>query len=115
MGACPIHDVKCLVGTELQIGQFGVLLQDSDSDAGRTETILAQPVPEQIEWYRWRGAAGQGRAGAGHTCQGMSRSFGRYRESVVFPREGSCQRLLVKMKRSRGRDRDDSARSGQFQ
>jgi hypothetical protein len=58
MGACPIHDVKYLLSTELQIGQFRVLLQDSD--LRRTETILAQPLAEQIEWYRWRG--GQGRA-----------------------------------------------------
>jgi hypothetical protein len=42
----------------LQIRQFGVLLQDSDSDVGRTEIILAQPLPEQIEWSRWGGGAG---------------------------------------------------------
>jgi hypothetical protein len=60
MGACPIHDLKYLLSTELQIGQFRVLLQDSD--VRRAETILAQPLPEQIEWYGWRGAAGQGLA-----------------------------------------------------
>jgi hypothetical protein len=58
MDACPIHDVNSLLSTDLQIRQFPVLLQDSD--VGRTETILAQPLPEQMEWYRRRGAAGQG-------------------------------------------------------
>jgi hypothetical protein len=52
MGACPIHDVKYLLSVELQIGQFRVRLQDSDFDVRRTETLLAQPLPEQIEWYR---------------------------------------------------------------
>jgi hypothetical protein len=32
MGGCPIHDEKYLLSMELQIGQFRVLLQDSDSD-----------------------------------------------------------------------------------
>jgi hypothetical protein len=41
MGACPIHNVKYLLGAELQIGQLRVLLQDSDFDVRRTETILA--------------------------------------------------------------------------
>jgi hypothetical protein len=50
MEACPIHDVKYLLTTELQIGQLGVLLHDSD--VRRPETILAQPLPEQIELYR---------------------------------------------------------------
>jgi hypothetical protein len=62
MAACPIPDVKYVLSTELQIGQFRVLLQDSDSDVRRIETILAQPLPEQIEWYRWRGGPGQGLA-----------------------------------------------------
>jgi hypothetical protein len=66
MGSCPIHDAKYLLSTELQIGQFRVRLQDSD--VRRTETILAQPLPEQIEWYRWRGGAGQG---LGITVHGM--------------------------------------------
>jgi hypothetical protein len=47
MSACPIHNVKYLLSTELQIGQFHVLLQDSD--VRWTGTILAQPFPEQIE------------------------------------------------------------------
>jgi hypothetical protein len=74
MSACLIHDVKYLLSTELQIGQFRVLLEDSD--IRRTETILAQPLPEQIDWYRWRDGAGQGLA---INVDGMSRSFGRYR------------------------------------
>jgi hypothetical protein len=49
------------MGTELQIGQFRVLLHDSD--VHRTETILAQPLPGQIECYHWRGGAGPG-----HEC-----------------------------------------------
>jgi hypothetical protein len=49
-----------LLSTELQSGQTRVLLQDSD--IRRTETILAQPLPEQLEWYRRRGEAGQGLA-----------------------------------------------------
>jgi hypothetical protein len=48
MGACPIHDVKYLLGMEFQIGQFRVLLQDSD--VRQTRTMLAQPLPEQTEW-----------------------------------------------------------------
>jgi hypothetical protein len=46
MGAC---SNEYLLSSELQTGQFHVLLQDSDSDVRRTETILAQPFPEQIE------------------------------------------------------------------
>jgi hypothetical protein len=61
MAASPIHDAKYLLSTELQIGQLRVLLQDSD--IRRTETVLAEPLPEQIEWYRWRG-----RAALGHHC-----------------------------------------------
>jgi hypothetical protein len=57
MGACPIHDAKYLLSVKLQIWQFRVLLQDSG--VRRTERILAQPLPEQIEWYRWLGGAGQ--------------------------------------------------------
>jgi hypothetical protein len=110
MRASPVHDVKYLLSMELQIGQFRVLLQDSD--VRRTETILAQRLPEQIEWYRRRGVAGQGLA---MNVDGMSWSFGRYREWLIFPGEGSCQRRIVKMKRSGVRDRDDSGRFGQFE
>jgi hypothetical protein len=60
MGACPIHDAKYLLSTKLQIGQFRVLLQDSD--VRRTETILAQPLPERIEWDRRGVGASQGLA-----------------------------------------------------
>jgi hypothetical protein len=60
---------------EVQIGQFRVLLQDSDIRP--TEAILAQPLAEQIEWYRWRGAAGQGLA---INLDGIEGSFGRDRE-----------------------------------
>jgi hypothetical protein len=107
MDAYPIHDLKYLLSTEVQIGQFRVLLQDCD--VRRTETLLTQPVPEQIEWCCWRGAAGQGLA---INVDGMQWSFGRDRERLGFPREGSGQRRMVKMKPSKVRDRDDSARSG---
>jgi hypothetical protein len=60
MAACPIHDVKYLLSAERQVGQFRVLLQDSD--VRRTDTIWAQVLPEQIEWYRGRGGAWQGLA-----------------------------------------------------
>jgi hypothetical protein len=49
-----------LLSTELQIGQFRVLLQESD--VRRTEAILAQPLAEQTEPYRPRSVAGQGLA-----------------------------------------------------
>jgi hypothetical protein len=110
MGERAIHDVKELLSTELHTGQFRVLLQDSD--VRRTETFLAQPHPEQTEWYRWPSVAGLGLA---INVDGMQRSFGRYRGWLVFSRQGSCQRRFVQMKRSRVRDRDDSARSGQFE
>jgi hypothetical protein len=61
MRARPIHDVKYLLSKELQIGQFRVLLQDSD--VRPTEPILAQPFPEQSKWCRRRAAAGQGLGG----------------------------------------------------
>jgi hypothetical protein len=57
MDACPIHDGAYLLSTELQIGQFRVLLYDSDV-RGST-IILAQSLLEQIEWYRRSGGAGQ--------------------------------------------------------
>jgi hypothetical protein len=47
MGRCPIHDAKYLLSTELQLGQFGVFLQDSTVPG--TETILAHSLPEQLE------------------------------------------------------------------
>jgi hypothetical protein len=59
------------------------------------------------------------RRGGGHglaiNWDGMQGLLGGYCGSVVFPREGSRQRRLVKMKRSQVRGRDESARSGQFQ
>jgi hypothetical protein len=76
---------KDFLSTELQIRQFRVLLQDSDSDVRRTETILAQPLSEQIEWCRWCGGPGQGLP---INVDGMQGSLGGHCEWLVFPREG---------------------------
>jgi hypothetical protein len=110
MGACPIHRVKCLLSAELQTRQFHVRLQDSD--VSRTETILAQPLPEQTEADRPLGEAGRGFS---RNVDGMPGSFGSDCRLGGFPREGSCERRLVKMRGSRGRNPDNSARSGQFE